>query len=288
MATALFDFRDPLPMPPGAARLVANVDAAAPRVGLVLGTACGRPVDVTCAGVRRAALVEVAEQGAVWAPLRCGLPDPGLLLLSARGAVALADLLMGGTGAGEDRAPRPLELELVAQHLVPALRPLADALADHGVTGLHATGLTDAPLPAGLGEVLAVPLEVDLPGGGTARATVCLPAKSLLPSEPDHAAAEPSDPAAAALAAVPVRVAVRLAGHRVAAGDVEGLQPGDVLALPEGAAEAVVAVLPGPAGTALPLLTGGLGRRGPRRAVVVHALDSLRAHPTATAPWEGR
>ena len=57
----LFDFRDPLPMPAGAAGLVAAVSDAAPRVGLLLELASGRPLPVSCPAVRRVALVEVAR-----------------------------------------------------------------------------------------------------------------------------------------------------------------------------------------------------------------------------------
>lgn len=267
----LFDFRDPLPMPAGAARLVAAITDAAPRVGLLLGLACGRSVPVSCPGVRRVALVEVATPSAVWSPLSCGLPDPGLLLVPSEVAVALADLFLGGMGEGEPRPCSPLEQGLLFRHTLPALRPLAEALADHGVTGLAAGPVSDDPLPIGGGEVVAIPLDLQLPTGAVVRLTVCLPAKSLLPSEADPAPAIPSPAAESVLGAVSVEVAFRLAPTVVTAEDIEDLRPGDVIRLDPGAASHLVGSLAGD-GDEVPFLAAALGRRGRRRAVVVHAL----------------
>jgi flagellar motor switch protein FliM len=267
----LFDFRDPLPMPVGAARLVAAVTEAAPRVGLLLGLACGREVPVTCPGVRRVSLLEVATPGAVWTPLSCGLSDPGLLLVAADAAVALADLYLGGLGEGENRACSGLEQQLLVRHTLPALRPLAEALADHGVTTLTAGAISDDPLPVGGGEVLAVPLDITLPAGETVRITVCLPAKSLLPSEVDPAPAIPSRAAELVLGDIPVEVALRLASTTVTAEDVDDLHPGDIIRLDATAVSSLVGVLAGD-GDDVPVLLAALGRRGRRRAVVVHAL----------------
>jgi flagellar motor switch protein FliM len=264
----LFDFRDPLPLPAGAARLVAAVTDAAPRVGLLLGLACGRDLAVRCAGVRRVALKEVATAAAVWTPLSGGLPEPGLLLVPAETAVVLADLYLGGLGEGEDRPTTPLEQQLLVRHTLPALRPLAQALAEHGVTGFAAGAVSDEPLPVGGGEVVAVPLDVELPSGATVRLTVCLPAKSLLPTDPGSLAHAPTAAAEAALGSVPVEVSVRLPVAVLSASEVEDLQPGDVLQLASGAADAVVGVLHD--GSAdVPVFVGSLGRRDTRRAVAV-------------------
>ena len=267
----LFDFRDPLPMPAGASRLVGAVVEAAPRVGLLLGLACGRTVPVSCPTVRRVSLVEVAETGAVWTPLTCGLADPGLLLVPAAAAVALADLYLGGVGDGEHRPCTTLEAELLLRHTVPALRPLAAALADHGVTSFQPGAVSDDPLPHGGGEVVAVPLDIALPSGTTVTITVCLPAKSLLPGEVEAPVPAPSTAACAALGDVPVEVAVRLGASIVTAQDVEDLRPGDVIRLDPHAADQLLGVLAG-AEVEVPVLAASLGRRGTHRAVVVHAL----------------
>jgi flagellar motor switch protein FliM len=264
----VFDFREPLPMPAGASGLVAAVEDAAPRVGLLLGLSCGRAVGVTTTGVRRMALVEVATPGAVWAPLSCGLPDPGLLLVPAATTVALADLALGGTGALQDRPTTALEQQLMVQHLVPSLRPLADALYEHGVTSLRAGAASDKPLPVGGGEVVAIALEVALPTGATASLAVCLPAKSLLPADVDPVPAQPTSTTARALADVTVEVSLRLPATTVSAVEVEDLHPGDVIRLEAEALSALVGVLTGQDAD-VPVLTAALGRQGRRRAVRV-------------------
>ncbi|MDP9434529.1 MAG: FliM/FliN family flagellar motor switch protein [Actinomycetota bacterium] len=269
---ALFDFRDPLPMPAAASRLVAGLAEATPRVGLLLGSVAGRSVPTSCAGVRRVALVEVASPGTVWMPAACGLPDPGLVLIAADASVALADLLMGGAGLPEMRRSTRLEQQLLGRCLVPALRPLTDALADEGVTALSVGPVTDEPLPVGLGEVLAVGVDVALPSGSSARVTLCLPAKSLLPGEPEQAELAPVSVGEHVLADVPVEVALRLPATVVTAEDVDDLAPGDVIRLDPEAAASLIGVLDGGDGLALHVLTAALGRRGKRRAVVVHDL----------------
>lgn len=255
-------------MPAGASALVAAVEDAAPRVGLVLGLSCGRPLTVMSTGVRRTALVEVATPGAVWAPLACGLPDPGLLLVPAASTVALADLALGGTGVQQDRPTTVLEQQLMVQHLVPALRPLADALLEHGVTGLRAGAASDKPLPVGGGEVVALCLEVALPTGESAPLTVCLPAKSLLPADVGPVAAQPTTAAQRALGDVPVEVSLRLPATTVSASEVEDLHPGDVIRLDAEAISSLIGVLAGE-DTDVPVLTATLGRQGRRRAVQV-------------------
>jgi hypothetical protein len=255
-------------MPAGASGLVAAVEDAAPRVGLLLGLSLGRPVPVRSTGVRRVALVEVATPGGVWAPLACGLPDPGILLVPALTGVAFADVVLGGQGHGEERPPTLLEQQLLVQHLVPSLRPLADAFADHGVTGLAAGQVSDAPLPVGGGEVVALGLELDLPTGGVVPLTVCLPAKSLLPADHEPVAPMPTPATAQVLSDVPVEVALRLAVSTVSADVVEDLHPGDVIRLEPEALAGLVGVLSGQEED-VPVLTAALGRRGRRRAVVV-------------------
>jgi flagellar motor switch protein FliM len=255
-------------MPAEASGLVASVEGAAPRVGLLLGLSLGRPLPVRCTAVRRVALVEVATAGGVWAPLSCGLPDPGLLLVPAGTAVAFADVALGGPGAPEDRPATTLEQQLLVQHLVPALRPLADALADHGVTGLVTAQVTDRPLPVGGGEVLALSLEVDAPAGSAVPFTVCLPAKSLLPADTDPVAPMPSSATQQVLAEVPVEVALRMPISTVSADVVEDLHPGDVIRLEADSLAGLVGVLSGQEED-VPVITASLGRRGRRRAVVV-------------------
>lgn len=254
-------------MPAAAGSLVAALTDAAPRVGLLLGLGLGRPVAVEATAVRRAALREVATPDAVWSTLSCGLPDAGLLLVPCASAVGLADLALGGAGECEDRPVTTLEQQLVVQHLAPALRPLGDALADHGVTGLAVGAPTDRPLPVGLGEVLAVELSLQLPTA-VAPLTVCLPARSLLPADVEPSVATPTPAAARALGDVPVELALRVPASTMTAQEAEDLHPGDVIRIDAECLSSVVGVLAGD-GEDVPVLTGALGRRGKHRAVVV-------------------
>lgn len=266
-----FDFEQPLPMPATAARLVASARDAAPRVGLLLGAAAGRLVDVQCTALRRAAIVELTTGNDIWAPLDCGLPGTCLLLVPAPDAVALADLVMGGTGISEQRPVTALEQQLVLRQLVAALRPIGDALADWGMGELLAGPVSDEPLPVGTGEVVAVVLNADLPAGGTARISLCLPARSLLPAEPDAGLPAPETATERALGDVPVTVALRLPSTTVAAVDVHELAPGDVLRLDPHATDSLTGCLVGSTGD-LPVLRAALGSRGRSRAIVIHDL----------------
>lgn len=193
--------------------------------------------------------------------------------------VALADLAMGGIGATEDRSPTALEQDLVVRRLTPSLRPLVEALSSRGVTDLVAGAVCDGPLPRGGGEVLAVPLSLVLPQC-TVELVVCLPAKSLLPPESAPLAPAPAPAAHAALGGVPLTLTLRLPGTRVSAEEMDGLAPGDVLRLDAGSTDALVGLLDDGRGGSVPLLRAGLGRRGLRRAVVVHDLSDPTGGPT--------
>lgn len=267
---SVFDFREPLPLPAAAAPLSTALTESAPRVGLLLGMASGRAITASCAGLRRVALVEVTSADSVWAPLRTGLPDAALLVADPASTIALADVFLGGNGTPEQRSVTPLELTLLVRQVVPSLRPLAEALADHGVTSFEAGPATIEPLPTGYGEVVAVPLQLDLPSGATASLTLCLPAKTLLPSDTGPVVPEPTPAAADALSDVPVEVTVRMLPSYVPAAEVDTLQPGDVVALAPDAALQLVGLLPGD----LPLFAAELGRRDDRRAVLVHSLET--------------
>ena len=266
----VFDFSEPLPLPAAAAPLSAAVVEAAPRIGLLLKMATGQHASVTCPGLRRVALVEVTGTQTVWSPLRTGLPDAALLIADPVSTIALADVFLGGPGTADDRPVTALELSLLTRQVVPTLRPLADAMALHGVTGLETGQATTDPIPTGYGEVVAVPLQLALPSGYVATLTLCLPAKSLLPSDPGPAMPIPSQTAADTLSDVPVEVAVRMGAVVVPAADLDGLQPGDVVALPADAAHTLVGLLPGD----LPLFSAELGRRDARRAVLVRTLET--------------
>ena len=264
------DFREPLPLPAAAAPLSQALVDAAPRVGLLLGMSSGRTVLVQCTGLRRVALVEVTGPQTVWAELRTGLSDAALLVTDGPSTIALADVFLGGSGQPDDRAVTALELDLLVQQVVPALRPLAEALRDHGVLTMDARSATMEPLPTGYGEVVAVPLALHLPSGAEATLTLCLPAKSLLPNDGSPALPEPSAAAAGSLADVQVEVAVRLLPSVVSAADVDGLQPGDVVQLHPDAVHSLVGLVPGDQ----QVFTAELGRRDSRRAVLISAVES--------------
>lgn len=272
MPAAAYDFRAPLPMPAEAARLVAAVEDAAPRGGLMLSVACGRPVEMSCGTVERVSTEQLSRPGDTWVPLSCGLPAPALLVVPAALSTALADLFLGGAGAGDDRPATPLEQRLIVRHLLPALEPVRVALAEQGVTALAPGAPSTEPLPPSAGDTVAVRLTVTLASGVTGTATLAFATRALLPTAALEALiAAPSAPATAALADVAVVVALRLPGTVVTAADVEGLAVGDVLRLDHPLGTPVIGVVSSADGDQ-PFLLAGLGRRGRKRAVVVSEL----------------
>jgi flagellar motor switch protein FliM len=263
-------------MPGSAARIVDAVVETAPRVGLMLGLASGRTVTAACPGVRRMALVELAAPGSIWITLGSNLSEQGLLVLSAPDAISLADLLLGGPGnTVADRAATPLEQELVRHHLVPALRPIGEVLP--GVGPLHAGQVSDEPLPVGGGEVLAVPVQLDLPAGRSVTVTVCFPARSVLPAAEAAPTIMPMSPdAARVLVDAPISVTLYTQPAAMPAADLADLAPGDVVRLDPHATEALIGLVD-TGSEPLPILLAALGRRGKHRAVVVH---DLLGYPT--------
>ncbi len=76
--------------------------------------------------------------------------------------------------------------------------------------------------------MLAVGLDIAL-AGGTARATLCLPAKGLLPSEHEQAEPVPVDTDTHVLGEVPLEISLRMPSTTVSAEDVDELAVGDVI-----------------------------------------------------------
>ena len=266
--TEPFDFEAPLPLPATAPRLVSRVQDVSPRIGVALSVACGRTVVVTCTGAERVSSGHLAQPNQSWTHVSCGLVGKTILVVPSVLIVALADTLMGGTGAVATETSRPattLEQRLVFRHLGPALQPLVAAFAGNGMTGLTLGEPETLALPASIGDLVALHLETELEGVGVQDTmTLALPARALLAGLDLLRLSEPPAATAAALAEVPVEISLRLAPTTLTAAEVEELMPGDVVRLEHVVGRPLVGLLDD-----RPVLHATLGRRGRRRAVLV-------------------
>ena len=266
-----FDFEAPLPLPASAPRLVGRVQDVSPRIGVALSVACGRTVTVGCTGAERVSAGHLAGQGLTWSYVSCGLPGVTILVIPDVLVVALADSLMGGTGVvPEDRPATSLEQRLVFRHLGPALAPIANAFAETGMTGIEIGEVESHAPPASVGDLVALRLETSLSTGTTGTVTLALPARALLPTAESAMNLAPPPPATAAvLGDVAVTISVRLAPTTLTADDVNLLAPGDIIRLEHREDRPMIGVLDDRT-----ILTASLGRRGRRRAIVVHDVIS--------------
>ena len=263
----VYDPRTPLPLPERLRPLVDDLTVVAPRIGLKLGLACGRALAVTCEGVGRLPADSLAGVGSVWSIADLGLPRPGVLVADDSVLVALADLMLGGTGTVPTRPVHRVEAAVLRRHLTTALSPLVDPLAEHGVMGVT---LAEPPIDEvvaflGGAEVIAIRLRIAIAGATLAGAMIlAIPSRLLLGgTEPEPTGSQST---IAALAAVPIDVTVQFPATTFSAYEMTGLERGDVLRL-EAGDPFVVGQIDG-----RQLLTGSLGRSGRRRAIVVQSV----------------
>jgi hypothetical protein len=263
----VYDPRTPLPLPERLRPLVGDLTAVAPRMGLKLGLACGRAVAVTCEGVGRLPADSLAGVGSVWSVADLGLTRPGVLVADDSVLVALADLMLGGTGAVPTRPVHRVEAAVLRRHLATSLTPHVEPLGEHGVTGiaLGEPPIDDVVAFLGGAEVIAVRLRIAISGETLAGAMILAVPSRLLLSGAEH---EPtgSQSTMAALAEVPLDVTVQFPATTFSAYEMTGLERGDVLRL-EAGDPFVVGQIEG-----RPYLTGSLGRSGRRRAIVVQSV----------------
>jgi hypothetical protein len=269
--SAAFDPQAPQPLPERIRPLVGALIINAGRVGLKLTLSCGRQVTVSCAGCGRLPASALAVAGAAWSVVDAGLPTPGVLTVDDTVALALADVLLGGNGTVEPRAPERVETSVLRRHLSRALSPLVEPLMPYGVRAIDlAEPPRDITPPELLGgaEMFAVRLTVELDSGVLPGVLVlALPYRTLFGTA--GTADVPRDEKAnRALAGVPVDLTVRFPATTVPAYDIAGLEPGDVLRL-EVAQPIVQGLVDG-----VRLLSGSLGRSGRRRAILVSELES--------------
>lgn len=262
-----FDFEAPLPLPATAPRLVSRVQDVAPRIGVALSVACGRVVVVTCTGAERVSSGHLNQAGLTWCYVDCGVLGKAILAVPAGLTVLLADTFMGGSGNGDPddgRDATTLEQRLVLRHLGPALQPLVLAFAGNGLTALTFGEPETHPLPASIGDLVALRLRTSIGDSGASDTiTLALPARALLPGLELRIAAPPAG-TAAALAEVAVDVSLRLSPTRLSAAEVEGLCPGDVVRLEHPVDQPLLGLLDDRV-----VLHATLGQRGRRRAVLV-------------------
>jgi hypothetical protein len=266
-----FDPQAPQPLPERIRPLVGALINTAGRVGLKLTLSCGRRVQVSCVGCGRLPAGALAGSGAAWSVVEAGLPTPGVLTVDDTVALALADVLLGGSGDVEPRAPERVESSVLRRHLGRALSPILEPLLPYGVRSLD---LTDPPPdispPELLGgaEMFAVRMSVELDSGLLPGVLVlALPYRTLFGTA--GSADVPRDEKTnRALSSVPVDLTIRFPSTTVPAYDIAGLEPGDVLRL-DVAQPLVQGLVDG-----VRLLSGSLGRSGRHRAILVSELES--------------
>lgn len=257
-----FDFEAPLPLPATAPRLVSRVQDVAPRIGVALSVACGKIVVVTCTGAERVSSNHLTQVGQTWCYVDCKGFGKAILAVPARLTVVLADTLMSGSGAVSmtaGRAATTLEQRLVLRHLGPALQPLVQAFAGNGLTSLTVGAPETDPLPASIGDLVALRLLMKVGDSSDPETlTLALPARALLPGN-EIPISSLSTVAAAALAEVPVDISLQLAPTTLSAADVEELTPGDVVRLDHSVDRPLLGLLDDR--VVLHAILGKLGRR---------------------------
>lgn len=274
-----FDFRAPARLDEALSRRVTDLArVGASRSSLYLESMLRRPTTMDVGPIER---FEPQPGTTTFPVLATGEDAPvGALDMSNGLATALAEVVMGGAGAGDPgdaadgRPPSPLERLLLAEQLTPALGPLAAALAPLGVHRLVLS--PHAPPSQSSDQLAAIPITLTI-GPLTGVVRVALPMRLIGRPEDGDEQPRRADPAVAhALENVPLEVTVRFRGVRVPATELDALEVGDVIVLDHDAHEPLLASV-GPR----PWFLGALGRSGDRVALsVTEILDSADEPPT--------
>lgn len=268
----LFDFLAAVPLPPEAKPVVTRSHEQTERFGLTLSLLAGRLVQVTCSAIARVPASALNTDDRSWFRLHTPEAGDGAFLIDNTLAVAVADLLMGGAGHSEDRAPSSVELALLRKHLpgpVGTFNPVSTVLnvgdlqlgtAGEDLTrelqGRELTCLTlDVQLPATDGTITAATVTVALPGRAVPAADQ--PAPEVL--------AHPE--AVEALIGVPLTLSARLPSVLIGAHDVAALRPGDIIRVGHLETEPIDILAGGQR-----LMTAFLGHQGSRLTICIDRL----------------
>lgn len=173
-------------------------------------------------------------------------PLPGRMVVHVpvQLAMALVDVLMGGSGTGMPHS-RPLsEIDqgIVTRVVAEAFGDLGAAIGGSSTLNVHSAGeLASAllvPMPSEVLTVVAMPFTVEIAGGRPQTMTACIPFPMvrlilpLLAAEPaEDSPGTLAETVAARLLDVPLEGAVRFGSLRLRSAEVSALRPGDVIPL---------------------------------------------------------
>lgn len=188
----------------------------------------------------------------------------GALLVEPATVIVLADLIMGGRGAREDRAPSALEVELFTTRLLDPVRSLLDAVAPgRPEASIMAEG--DYPAPARSLVIQIVVHHGDHTFGLLLEVLAHHVTETAADGEADSSTME------IICSDVPLELTFAFDPVRLHARDVAALQPGDVVCLDHDADKPLLGRVRG-----RPLVTGRVGIA--RRAAAVEVVDLIEGN----------
>lgn len=237
-----------------------QLELLAPKCGLAVTSVVGREANLHISSVD-ASSGEPFEEEVAWFRVGDPVGRSGGLVVSLAGVSRLAELFMGGDGKGADRAPAPLEWQIVVRRLGSVLAGMGEVLAAFGVDSLHVAPVEPQELNLESHQIRAV---IDVTIGG-----VGVPVTLILPAAHHvvRSAAPPVETSAAlteALSEVPVSVAIRFASVHMSAEELDGLEPGDVIRLDQPEHAPLIGMVDNKL-----LFTGHVGRNGRRLAMKI-------------------
>jgi flagellar motor switch protein FliM len=254
---SLADLQAPANVPEHVVTAVrSQLEYLAPKCGLAVTSVIGREASLRIGTVEATALDPDGDLA--WyrvGPVghRCAA-----LMMTTPAVSRLAELFMGGTGGGSDRAPSDLEESIVQRRLGSLLLGLDNVLAEFGVEG-HEISTGDvnlephqvrATIEVIIGDV-AIPMTLVLP------ASVHAVRAAALPIDTGSVFAE-------AMRDIPLALSVRFESVMLTAEELDDLEPGDVIRLEQPENARLVGLVDGQQ-----VFTARAGRHGRRLAVEI-------------------
>ena len=237
-----------------------RLELLAPKCGLAVTSVIGREASLRVASVD--ASPAEADGDACWYRVGPAGHRCAALMIATPAVARLAELFMGGAGAGADRVPTALEASIVERRLGSLLMGLDAVLAQFGVESHDVAAVESlADLSLEPHQVRAT-IEVAIDA-------VAIPLALILPAS-HHAVRAPAPPLdtgsvfAEALRDIPLSVSVRFESVTLTAVELNDLEPGDVIRLEQPENAALVGLVENQR-----VFVGRAGRHGRRLAVEI-------------------